>query len=695
MAPVPCVRVRVPHTQVHIHTDTPQNVFDVAARFGPPGGKLRKEKVEDMLLQSEMVSRYNKPALGLVGDTSNARCGIIASSAVDLPSEISSQLGCGFVHVLVNVEGEVFESKKDLATQELADAMRCDPQLEVSTAAARVAQYVERIRGMLASRQEVLLLDINYEMSKGSRAAGASALEQLTPAERARVTIYDSETLGPSLGFLLIKALQLAAAGKGKDEIVSRIHFWKARIDSFYTTPNLDYAIKGGRVSASPAIVMMNNKAIIRAGFMFGQHKMYGDKYENKKVIAFSPCSDAYGTLLGKMQATMLRAIPADVPTGFCVVHTGRPDKLAWLLSWIRETFSVKYLLLSSLDVAITVNGGPGSMGCSWVLDPDDEVLRTHTLPRAKAAFPGEDIPSAAALRTHCAVPASETHALREGTTWAKWVGEGRVDSKALPVVLCPGGTGNGLFYHGFAAKLSESLGCRVLLWDRFNIGLSDRIAGVANGLELWTSQLAQLLDALGVARAHFVGLSLASVSVSHFALAHASRVASIAMVSPIIGGGAKVPGAGALPILKCLPPAAAAHLLVPQLYKRCHMQVIEGGDPLGLPIALLMYRVASTSAGILEMLETVAGPVTAEGVPELCAGLAAARIPVFARAYEGDRDVSIPHFEAAFQTIAAGNALCQSQVRAGLHHEFYADDCCDAVVSFFKSVGQAASYTA
>ena len=89
MAPVPCVRVRVPHTQVHIHTDTPQNVFDVAARFGPPGGKLRKEKVEDMLLQSEMVSRYNKPALGLVGDTSNARCGIIASSAAlmfDMPS---------------------------------------------------------------------------------------------------------------------------------------------------------------------------------------------------------------------------------------------------------------------------------------------------------------------------------------------------------------------------------------------------------------------------------------------------------------------------------------------------------------------------------------------------------------------------------------------------------------------------------
>ena len=84
----------------------------------------------------------------------------------------------------------------------------------------------------------------------------------------------------------------------------------------------------------------------------------------------------------------------------------------------------------------------------------------------------------------------------------------------------------------------------------------------------------------------------------------HPHRVASMALISALIGGFAKTAPAQKLTKYKCIFsffccccrwPVATKVLnkkLVPKLYERCDHQAEEGADPDGLPVAKAMYRV-------------------------------------------------------------------------------------------------------
>ena len=72
-------------------------------------------------------------------------------------------------------------------------------------------------------------------------------------------------------------------------------------------------------------------------------------------------------------------------------------------------------------------------------------------------------------------------------------------------------------------------------MFDRFGIGLSDRLPRV--DAELWCRQICQIMDARGVTRAHFLGLSFGALLVAHFESQHPERVVRVGLLSPIIAG--------------------------------------------------------------------------------------------------------------------------------------------------------------
>eukprot|EP00965_Chrysotila_dentata_P218981 6190872-Pleurochrysis_carterae.AAC.2 len=220
--------------------------------------------------------------------------------------------------------------------------------------------------------------------------------------------------------------------------------------------------------------------------------------------------------------------------------------------------------------------------------------------------YDGEVLGSAAELRAMFKVPAEQQHQLSDGVCFARWIGSG----SGLPVILLGGGTGCALFYKAFAEKLSAQYNGPVLIWDRFNIGFSDRVPN--NGLVLWTRQMLELMDILAIKKAHLACFSLASISGAYFAVEHPSRVARIALVSPILGGVrqdtqlskqiqkmVKVPSC----LRGCLGEIIFKRKLVPRLYQRCEGQVKEGGDPDGLPVAKQMYRVRGTARSFVEYM--------------------------------------------------------------------------------------------
>ena len=363
------------------------------------------------------------------------------------------------------------------------------------------------------------------------------------------------------------------------------------------------------------------------------------------------------------------------------------------------------------------------------------DVSSPPAFTEAPAGFPGEDVASASVLREHYGIPPEECLELEEGTCWCRRIepagwresgapaseekesnapaastGESQeVESSRIPIVVCSGGTGAGMFYKQFATDLAASYQGPVIIFDRFNIGLSDRLDGKAaavrrtkageaegvgasgaseasgkgqgkeasaggrgrgrgaacyNNVDLWCRQLVQMLDKLNIPKAHFVGVSLASIIVTHLEASYPHRVARIALISALVGGFA-APMKKRFSKYKCIftklccccwrsmATKVFRKKMVPKLYDRCDHQAEEGADPDGLPIAKAMYRVKGTTRALVDQF--LGDPIYAyqmKGMHHFMKGLAERGVPLYLRTYSEDNEMDRPALDAAFEAL-------------------------------------------
>lgn len=131
---------------------------------------------------------------------------------------------------------------------------------------------------------------------------------------------------------------------------------------------------------------------------------------------------------------------------------------------------------------------------------------------------------SAMARRETVAAPAEpwgpDTRFLetRSGRTHVLDLGRG-------PVVLLSHGSGRSVadWQEGLAARLAE--GHRVVAFDHYGFGLSDRSHGWRYGNALWAQQGIDVLDALGIGQAVVVGHSAGGVVAATLAADHPDRI--------------------------------------------------------------------------------------------------------------------------------------------------------------------------
>ena len=88
---------------------------------------------------------------------------------------------------------EAYRTKADISSQEIIDLMRNDPSLTVTTSAANVGEYRDVVHRKLAEYEEVLVLDLAHELSRGTRLCGRPS-PRLPPWRRRRATSSPART---------------------------------------------------------------------------------------------------------------------------------------------------------------------------------------------------------------------------------------------------------------------------------------------------------------------------------------------------------------------------------------------------------------------------------------------------------------------------------------------------------------------
>jgi len=253
-------------------------------------------------------------------------------------------------------EYKSFDNGRPIDTTVFYRRMR-DENAVYITSCVNTGAALEGIEPVLAAGSDVLYLGFSSGLSATHQNVRA-ALDELRVKYPER-KIMDSDTLAAALGqgLLVVLAARRREAGATIEETWQWVEDNKLRLCHWFTVENLKYLRRGGRISATSAIVgtLLDIKPVLHvddAGKLIAMSKVRGVRAAVKEMFE-------------QMKATAVR----DPQSPVFIVHADNLDRANELAERIRAEFGTKEILIDSLDLVVGAHSGPGTLALFFVGD--------------------------------------------------------------------------------------------------------------------------------------------------------------------------------------------------------------------------------------------------------------------------------------------------------------------------------------
>jgi len=221
--------------RIHIHTDHPDHIFEIARRYGA----VTSQKADDMLMQTRSMR------------TDAASVAIVTDSAADIPDDEFESLGIHLVPLRIHFGNRSYLDKVSLSSDEFFDELRNNPQ-HPTTSQPAPGDY-RRLYQFLSSHYEhVVSISVTSQASGTWQAAEAAARRVKGPG---KITVIDSCSVSLGQGLITMYAAECARAGYSGEEVVAASKKIMAATQAFGLIPDLSYAVRGGRISKAQKMV--------------------------------------------------------------------------------------------------------------------------------------------------------------------------------------------------------------------------------------------------------------------------------------------------------------------------------------------------------------------------------------------------------------------------------------------------------
>jgi hypothetical protein len=289
--------------RVHLHTNEPDRFLAVLEEYGT----LESRKVDDMIEQQR--------AAGL------AVVALVADSTCDLPEGAVRSLALTSVPLTVSFGDESYLDRVEIDSRLFFDKLAessCIPK----SSQPSPRDFEDVYRSLLERYDAIVSVHIAAGMS-GTVGSATAAARTVDPE---RIRVIDSKHVSVALGLIVEAAGEAAAAGAGIDEVVQATEEAIVNTRAFGTVPNLDHAVRGGRMNAraARAVALLDLKPIVVFSGS-GKVEIGGAQLGFKRALRN----------LAKRAATFARGAPARVR----VVHADAPASAEYLVEKLRERF--------------------------------------------------------------------------------------------------------------------------------------------------------------------------------------------------------------------------------------------------------------------------------------------------------------------------------------------------------------------
>lgn len=173
---------------------------------------------------------------------------LVTDSTAYLPTDLAARHHVHVVPLHVVIGGISREEGRDIASAEVAEALRA--YRPVSTSRPSPAAFLQVYEDLAQSGVDhIVSVHISSEMSATLASAQTAAAECTVP-----VTVVDSRSIGMAMGFAVLAAAEAAAGGAGPDVVaaVARAHAAAASVGFYVDT--LEYLRRGGRIGKAAAL---------------------------------------------------------------------------------------------------------------------------------------------------------------------------------------------------------------------------------------------------------------------------------------------------------------------------------------------------------------------------------------------------------------------------------------------------------
>jgi DegV family protein with EDD domain len=275
------------------------------------------------------------------------RIGVVTDSTADFPGDAQERLGIQMVPLSVIWDRDSFRDKIDLSISDFYAMLRRRSSLPTTSAppAGLFEETYERLLGQVDHVISVHLagkLSATYEVARGA-------------AERVgggRISVIDSGQTTLCLGWLAMRAAELAAEGTEPAAIVAELEGWVPRLRLYAVLDTLEYLQRGGRIGRAQALVgsLLNFKPLL----LVKEGEVLPIERPRSRASAMRRIVDVMAS-----QGRVLRA---------AVAHGDTPEVLDELTRMVEERIPGVPVDRGQIGIVLGTHAGPGVIGVGALL---------------------------------------------------------------------------------------------------------------------------------------------------------------------------------------------------------------------------------------------------------------------------------------------------------------------------------------
>ena len=276
---------------------------------------------------------------------------IMTDSSCDLPASLAEEMALKVLPLTVYVEDKKYINyldEREIAFSEIYAKLRT--KCPAKTSAVNMHDFLAPMEEILQSGCDLLYIGFSSGLS-GTYGAGAAAAQELAEKyPEAKLYTVDSLCASMGQGLMVYLAWQKKQAGASIEEVRDYVEATKLHLCHWFTIDDLMFLKRGGRVSATTAVVgsMLSIKPVMHVD-------------NEGHLIKVSTARGRKASIKALADEAEKRGIDLANQTIF-ISHGDCIEDAEFLAGIMRERFHVKDVVISYVGPVIGAHSGPGTV---------------------------------------------------------------------------------------------------------------------------------------------------------------------------------------------------------------------------------------------------------------------------------------------------------------------------------------------